>query len=263
MISFFCGFGGGATAERSGRFSPPVTIRSMATRSRLAPMRLILSPTGPLPEELPGLFLRLPILHEIVGVRRLGENLLQHRARLRTAGGLVVPPGLGAKLAPDQIPRPGPDGETEIPERLRARRPSREKRNSRGLVVKAPENAVAASAVVRGVEQDDRLRVVADFRGCPLLHGGALPEDERPLAPVHGGPQKRRDRRRVSLDVWDELHRRRLPEIPARFPPGLAPQDREGLLGRRAPFVEKRPLRDGIVRRVLALEVERAHEAPA
>ena len=38
---------------------------------------------------------------------------------------------------------------------------------------------------------------------------------------------------------------------------------REGLLGDRPPFVEDRPLRGGVVRRVLALEIQRAHEAPA
>src|ERR1035437_11148388 len=102
MISFFCGFGAASTAERTGRFPSPVTIRSMASRSRLAPMRLILSPPGPFLQELPGLFLRLAILHEIVWVRRLGEDLLQHRARLRAVGGLVVPHGLGEKLAPNR-----------------------------------------------------------------------------------------------------------------------------------------------------------------
>src|SRR5664279_4980738 len=124
MISFFCGFGGASTAERTGRFSAPVTIRSMAARSRVTPMRLILSLPGPFPEEPPGLFLRLAILHEIVGVRRLGEDLLQHRARLRTAGGLVVPHGLGEKLAAHEVSRPGLHGEPEILQRQRARRPA-------------------------------------------------------------------------------------------------------------------------------------------
>src|SRR5664279_2005795 len=172
MISFFCGFGGASTAERTGRFSAPVTIRSMAARSRVTPMRLILSPPGPFLEELPGLFLRLAILHEIVGVRRLGEDLLQHRPRLGAAGGLVVPHGLGEKLAPDEIPRPGPDRETEVLQGLRARRPSREKRNGGSLMVQAAQHTVPASAVVRGVEQNDRLGIVADFCGGPLLHGG-------------------------------------------------------------------------------------------
>src|SRR5664279_3437278 len=129
MISFFCGFGGASTAERTGRFSAPVTIRSMAARSRVSPMRLILSPPGPFPEELPGLLLRLAILHDVVGVRRLREDLLQHRARLRAARGLVVPHGLGEKLAPHEVPRPRRDGETEVLQCLRARRPTREERD--------------------------------------------------------------------------------------------------------------------------------------
>src|SRR5664279_3674887 len=106
MISFFCGFGAASTAERRSRFSAPVTIRSMAERSRVSPMRLILSPPGPSPEELGGFFLRLAILDEIVGVRCLGEDLLQHRARLRAPGRLVIPHGLGEKLAPHEIPGP-------------------------------------------------------------------------------------------------------------------------------------------------------------
>src|SRR5450631_139646 len=129
MISFFCGFGGASTAERRGRFSAPVTIRSMAARSRVSPMRLILSPPGPFLEELPGLFLSLAILDEIVGVRRFDENLLQHAARLGAAGRLVVPHGLGEKLSPHQVSRPDLDGESEVLERFRARCPSSEKRN--------------------------------------------------------------------------------------------------------------------------------------
>ena len=68
MISFFRGLGGASIAERRGRFSASETIRSIAARSRLSPTRLILSPAGPVLQELRRLLLGLPILHEMVGI---------------------------------------------------------------------------------------------------------------------------------------------------------------------------------------------------
>src|ERR1035438_4351139 len=103
MISFFWGLGAASTADRRGRFSAPVTIRSIAARSRLSPTRLILSPAGPVFQELRGLLLGFPVLHEIVRGRRLGEDPLQQGARLPPAGRLVLPPtprpGLGGPAA--------------------------------------------------------------------------------------------------------------------------------------------------------------------
>src|ERR1035437_8437635 len=86
MISFFWGLGAASMADRRGRFSASMTIRSIAARSRLSPTRLILSPAGPVLQELRGLLLGFPVLHEIVGVRHLGEDLLQNRARIDPAG---------------------------------------------------------------------------------------------------------------------------------------------------------------------------------
>src|ERR1700686_876979 len=106
MISFFCGLGAASMADRRGRFSASVTIRTIAVRSRLSLTRLILSPAGPLLQELRRLLLGLPVLHEIVGFRRLGEDLFQHRGRLGPAGRLVVPHGLGEELPAHEVMRP-------------------------------------------------------------------------------------------------------------------------------------------------------------
>src|ERR1039457_1028792 len=155
MISFFWGLGAASMADRRGRFSASVTIRSIAARSRLSPMRLILSPVGPVLQELRRLLLGFPVLHEIVGVRYLGEDFLQNRARLGPAGRLVVPRRLGEKLAAHEVSRPCLHGEPEILQRQRARRPAREEWDCRRLVVKPAQNAVSTAVVVRGVEQDD------------------------------------------------------------------------------------------------------------
>src|SRR5271169_5953885 len=103
MISFFWGRGAASMADRRGRFSASVTMRSMAARSRLSPTRLILSPAGPVLQELRRLLLRLPVLHEIVRGRQLGEDLLQHRPGLGPAVRFVVPHRLGQKLAADEV----------------------------------------------------------------------------------------------------------------------------------------------------------------
>src|SRR5512143_1141597 len=106
MISFFWGLGAASMADRRGRFSASETMRSIAVRSRLSPTRLILSPSGPVLQELRRFLLGLPVLDEIVGVRRLGEDLLQHRARLGPAGGFVIPHRLGEELAAHEVSRP-------------------------------------------------------------------------------------------------------------------------------------------------------------
>src|ERR1019366_4505274 len=178
MISFCWGLGAASMADRRGRFSASVTIRSIAARSRLSPMRLILSPVGPVLQELRRLLLGFPVLHEIVGVRYLGEDFLQNRARLGPAGRLVVPHRLGEKLAAHEVSRPCLHGEPEILQRLRARCPTREERDCRCLVMKSAQNAVSAATVVRGVEQDHGLSVIANLRGRPLFHCRGLPEGE-------------------------------------------------------------------------------------